>query len=54
MGPKVPEVNQLTKLKFDLDSKLKCNEFDSLSIIFLEGDNITHAKGLKASFYSYK
>jgi hypothetical protein len=54
MGPKVPEVNQWTKLKFDLDSKLKCNEFDSLSIIFLEGDNITHAKGLKASFYSYK
>lgn len=54
MGPKVPEVNQWTKLKFDLDSKLKCNEFDSLSIIFLEGDNVTFAKDFKSSFYSYK
>ena len=54
MGPKVPEVNQWTKLKFDLDSKLKCNEFDSLSIIFLEGDNVTFAKDFKSSFYLYK
>jgi hypothetical protein len=54
MGPQVQEVGKWTQLKFDMDSKLKCNEFDSLSIIFLEGNTVTDAKGFKASFYLYR
>lgn len=53
MGPRILEVDQWTPMKFDLDPKLRCTDFDSVRIVFLEGNSITKAKNFNAQFYTY-